>query len=240
MPSSGRVVAGNALGAQKVMAGRLGIALEVYTAKLAGGEKWCRECQSWHHRSAFGSDRSRYDGLQTTCLTSRVVAKSKPGARERRLKAAVGLAWCRGCAAWLPSVQVAQGACRTHLNKEARRHYAKNPEPTRARKRAARRNLAVVPDWWREERFEEFDDVCAYGCGRPAYALDHVWPVARGGESRPDNLVPACIQCNSSKKDSDPWPWLGRFAAAFPGHYIDFMALNQQFCGPFDPDLEVA
>lgn len=45
---------------------------------------------------------------------------------------------------------------------------------------------------------------CRY-CGRkaPEVALhvDHVIPVSRGGPSTPDNLVAACIDCNSGKRD---------------------------------------
>lgn len=39
---------------------------------------------------------------------------------------------------------------------------------------------------------------CRY-CGRPAQALDHVWPQSRGGDDHPNNLVPACTSCNSIK-----------------------------------------
>lgn len=40
--------------------------------------------------------------------------------------------------------------------------------------------------------------LCRY-CGNPAAALDHVWPRARGGDDHPNNLVPACLSCNSTK-----------------------------------------
>lgn len=39
---------------------------------------------------------------------------------------------------------------------------------------------------------------CRY-CGAPAAAMDHVWPRARGGDDHPNNLVPACRDCNSAK-----------------------------------------
>jgi 5-methylcytosine-specific restriction endonuclease McrA len=56
---------------------------------------------------------------------------------------------------------------------------------------------------------EEFDGRCAY-CPSPATAWDHVVPVARGGETRPHNIVPACRPCNSSKRTQDVWTWLAR------------------------------
>ncbi len=39
---------------------------------------------------------------------------------------------------------------------------------------------------------------CAY-CGAPASTVDHVLPLARGGTSDVDNLVPCCSRCNSSR-----------------------------------------
>ncbi len=33
--------------------------------------KWCTACKATHDRSAFGRDRSRYDGLSAKCLESR-------------------------------------------------------------------------------------------------------------------------------------------------------------------------
>lgn len=39
--------------------------------------------------------------------------------------------------------------------------------------------------------------------------LDHVLPVSRGGDSTADNLVVACVPCNSSKSDKTPEEWLG-------------------------------
>jgi 5-methylcytosine-specific restriction endonuclease McrA len=41
---------------------------------------------------------------------------------------------------------------------------------------------------------------CVY-CAGTADAVDHVWPLARGGPEHESNLVPACTPCNSSKHD---------------------------------------
>jgi hypothetical protein len=40
--------------------------------------------------------------------------------------------------------------------------------------------------------------ICAY-CGERATSIDHVRPRLFGGSDEPDNLVPACQPCNSSK-----------------------------------------
>jgi HNH endonuclease len=39
---------------------------------------------------------------------------------------------------------------------------------------------------------------CVY-CGAPAESIDHVRPLAAGGDETEDNLVPACGHCNKSK-----------------------------------------
>lgn len=217
---------GSAAGAEKVAAARLGMSVAEYRAKHAAGSKWCSGCGAWHPTAEFGRDRSRPSGLAPTCGRARQAGGDRPGTAERRRRAARGFRWCRGCRTWLTADLVEQGACRPHVNAEARRMYAGRPAEVSARKGARRRRLAVVPTWWRAERFEEFGGLCAYGCGRPAAALDHVWPVARGGESRPANLVPSCGSCNASKGARDPEPWIGRGARAFPAQWAETVALG--------------
>lgn len=50
---------------------------------------------------------------------------------------------------------------------------------------------------------------CVY-CGGPATTHDHILPRALpyGGSDHPDNVVPACLSCNTAKGDRDPWAWL--------------------------------
>ena len=49
---------------------------------------------------------------------------------------------------------------------------------------------------------------CAY-CGNEARSVDHLVPLNRGGRSEPDNLLPACKPCNSSKGDKLYHEWRG-------------------------------
>lgn len=215
-------------------AARLGITLVEYDQRLAAGLKWCVSCKAWHRRSEFGMDRSRGDGLNSSCQQSRVRATGRPGARARRINRAFGLAWCRGCEAWLAESEVKHGACRAHTAEQARRWYAASPLPVRLRKRARKRRIDPIPAWWWEEALAEFGGKCAYGCGRPASTADHVWPVARGGQSAPTNVVPACPSCNSSKKDRDPTPWITKGCMAFPPQWDALIALNFEVGGPLE------
>lgn len=62
-----------------------------------------------------------------------------------------------------------------------------------------------------------FDGKCAY-CGiepKSTMQKDHFIPVARGGYTVSDNIVPACFSCNSNKSANDPTWWVRR---AFPEH----------------------
>lgn len=151
------------------------------------------------------SDKSHIEWTDATPMVDRDGRRTRyyqrlrpgsPGRRERRLRAAQGDSWCRGCRAWLPLSTVRSGVCRPCANAEYRATYASDGAAVRAQKAARKRRLAVIPAWWRQEHLT---GPCAYGCGRPATTLDHIWPVARGGESRPGNLAPACGSCNSRK-----------------------------------------
>jgi 5-methylcytosine-specific restriction endonuclease McrA len=65
----------------------------------------------------------------------------------------------------------------------------------RARKRAAEVAGPVPASVYAAIRAE---GPCVY-CGAPADTVEHITPLARGGWECPDNLVPACASCNSSK-----------------------------------------
>jgi 5-methylcytosine-specific restriction endonuclease McrA len=38
--------------------------------------------------------------------------------------------------------------------------------------------------------------------------VDHIVPISRGGSHTPDNLVAACLRCNSSKRERLPLEWI--------------------------------
>jgi 5-methylcytosine-specific restriction endonuclease McrA len=235
---------GSAEGALKAAATRTGLGVNEYIDRLNAGFLYCWRCQDWHVADEFGKDSSRVSGRAASCRKSIAAVRKRknperPGKLERRARRIAGQAWCRGCEVWLPLDQVRQGVCRSHAAEQYRANYAANPGPIRSRVSARKRGLEPVPEWWREEQFEEFGGLCAYGCGRPAETLDHVWPVALRGKSEPSNLVPACKTCNSSKSNRGPSPWLKRFAMAFPDQFEAFVALTFEHNSSLDMD-EVA
>jgi 5-methylcytosine-specific restriction endonuclease McrA len=58
-----------------------------------------------------------------------------------------------------------------------------------------------------QDRLLEYNYCCAY-CYKPfsveELTIDHMIPLSRGGTNTIDNLVPACISCNSRKGTKTP------------------------------------
>lgn len=65
--------------------------------------------------------------------------------------------------------------------------YVRVPLPVR---RALNRRAVFLRD----------DDTCQY-CGAPAESIDHVVPRSRGGQHTWENVVAACLRCNTQKRD---------------------------------------
>lgn len=78
------------------------------------------------------------------------------------------------------------------------------------RRAAARGGEASLTesDWYAIKA--AFRSKCAYcGDGTQALAIEHVTPVADGGDSSLENCVPACGPCNSAKGSETVEAWLG-------------------------------
>jgi len=61
--------------------------------------------------------------------------------------------------------------------------------------------------WWQQKTA---DGRCYYCNRKTAYrdlTMDHLVPLARGGRSTKNNLVPACKNCNNKKKSMMPLEW---------------------------------
>ena len=61
--------------------------------------------------------------------------------------------------------------------------------------------------WWKRRLSK---GVCGY-CGQVTppkeLTMDHIVPVARSGRSTKGNVVPACKECNTQKKQLLPMEW---------------------------------
>lgn len=60
--------------------------------------------------------------------------------------------------------------------------------------------MLTVAEW--ERVLAAYEGRCAYcGCEGPM-TIDHLVPVMAGGEHVVENVVPACLSCNSKKNDA--------------------------------------
>jgi 5-methylcytosine-specific restriction protein A len=65
------------------------------------------------------------------------------------------------------------------------------------------RKLRQTP-WWKRQLDAGICHYCQKKFLPKELTMDHLVPLARGGQSVKNNLVPACRECNSSKKLSTP------------------------------------
>lgn len=61
--------------------------------------------------------------------------------------------------------------------------------------------------WWRATIAKGICYYCNIRVGAAALTMDHVVPLARGGTSSKNNIVPACKSCNTRKKTLLPLEW---------------------------------
>lgn len=56
-------------------------------------------------------------------------------------------------------------------------------------------------------RWYDFNHCCAYCLASGDLEVEHVVPISKGGEHHLGNIVPACHQCNMSKRSKDALTW---------------------------------
>ena len=80
----------------------------------------------------------------------------------------------------------------------------KHTDPRRIRQERERaRELKKTP-WWKEKIASGVCHYCEKKFKPKELTLDHLVPIARGGESTRNNVVPACNECNAKKKLHTP------------------------------------
>lgn len=80
-----------------------------------------------------------------------------------------------------------------------------------------------------------FNKSCCY-CGKPLDnpTKDHIKPISKGGRMVRENILPCCLECNSSKKDLDMLSWYQKQDFYDPSRlqrirdYIDFVLLRDE------------
>lgn len=96
-----------------------------------------------------------------------------------------------------------------HLNPDRRRAHHHN---AKIKRRAALKVNGPITDCTDKLQLlnrEKFCHWCCVALTEENRSIDHVTPIARGGQHHPDNLVAACMPCNMSKgrKLISEWTW---------------------------------
>ena len=74
------------------------------------------------------------------------------------------------------------------------------------RERARARELRKTR-WWQRKTADGRCHYCGQVFPHRELTMDHLVPLARGGRSTRDNLVPCCKECNTRKKTLLPIEW---------------------------------
>ena len=61
--------------------------------------------------------------------------------------------------------------------------------------------------WWQQKTAFGLCHYCGSKTAHKNLTMDHLVPLARGGRSTKNNLVPSCKDCNNKKKNMLPLEW---------------------------------
>ncbi len=61
--------------------------------------------------------------------------------------------------------------------------------------------------WWSRKKSNGICYYCRQRFPASSLTMDHIIPLARGGKSVKENLVPCCKDCNNKKKNMLPVEW---------------------------------
>lgn len=81
------------------------------------------------------------------------------------------------------------------------------PEEAEIRAERAKARELRKTRWWQQKTAPGLCHYCGAKVSFQELTMDHLVPVARGGRSTKDNLVPSCKTCNNLKKTMLPIEW---------------------------------
>lgn len=77
-------------------------------------------------------------------------------------------------------------------------------DPKRLKKERAKARELKASSWWKQKLATGLCHYCGQKFAPRELTMDHLVPLARGGTSTKNNLVPACKECNAKKKLKTP------------------------------------
>lgn len=81
------------------------------------------------------------------------------------------------------------------------------PDENEIRAERARARELRKTRWWQQKTAPGLCHYCGKKTAFKDITMDHLIPLARGGRSTRDNLVPSCKKCNNKKKSMLPLEW---------------------------------
>ncbi len=115
----------------------------------------------------------------------------------------------------LSCLEMGRVACKTYvrllrfktMSKNSPVFHALDPrhtDPARLKRERNRASELKQSPWWKQKIKDGICHYCRKKFSPGVLTMDHVIPLARGGESIKNNVVPACKACNASKKLDTP------------------------------------
>jgi len=77
-------------------------------------------------------------------------------------------------------------------------------DPKRIKKEREKAQKLKKSQWWLTLKNRGICHYCERKFKPSDLTMDHILPIARGGVTAPGNVVPACRECNASKKLESP------------------------------------
>jgi predicted nucleic acid-binding Zn-ribbon protein len=97
---------------------------------------------------------------------------------------------------------------RAYVNEYNQRELPKAKRKARTAHYYHMRQGDFTAEQWLELK-EYYQNRCAYCFDSVAnLTMDHIAPLKKGGPHTKSNIAPACLSCNSSKRDKDLMKWL--------------------------------
>ena len=94
----------------------------------------------------------------------------------------------------------------------------------------------TMREWEREQQLPK---VCVYCASPENLTTDHLIPQSRGGDNSADNVVLACLKCNTTKGEKGVFEWLGlkekdRLHRLVAGKYLKQLLTLHESAGTLD------
>ena len=170
------------------------------TSESSVAYKHCRKCDQTKRIEEFHRDASRSSGHSSTCkscVNSRRRAHSADSPERRTELSRKSLEYNRQHKEQLAEYMTKYRKTEKYLTRLRNVNAAR-----RARKKSVDHGCVTSADISYLLTLP-----CTY-CSAQAEHVDHYIPLARGGAHCRTNLRPACVACNSAKRDKMPETWL--------------------------------